>query len=82
VYRDVPDPAWERLDRFEGEMYLRQGVQIEVNDRTLLYAETYLVKPEFVDCLEAAEWNFEKFLQNDKANFQRSYKGYRELFGN
>jgi gamma-glutamylcyclotransferase (GGCT)/AIG2-like uncharacterized protein YtfP len=79
VYRDVPHVAWERLDRFEGRMYLRQPIQIEVNDSALLYAETYVVKPEFVDYLEPYEWDFEKFLQNDKASFQRSYKGYRAI---
>jgi gamma-glutamylcyclotransferase (GGCT)/AIG2-like uncharacterized protein YtfP len=79
VYQEVPSPAWERLDRFEGRMYFRQRVQIEVSDGTLLYAETYLVKPEFVDYLEPYEWDFEKFLQNDKASFHRSYKGYRAI---
>jgi gamma-glutamylcyclotransferase (GGCT)/AIG2-like uncharacterized protein YtfP len=79
VYREVPTAAWERLDRFEGQMYLRQSVQITVNDGTLLHAETYLIKPKFIDCLEASEWDFEEFLQNDKASFERSYKGYREI---
>jgi gamma-glutamylcyclotransferase (GGCT)/AIG2-like uncharacterized protein YtfP len=79
MYRDVPAAVLERLDRFEGRMYLRKSVQITLNDGAFLYAETYLVKPEFVDCLEASEWDFEKFLQNDKTSFERSYKGYREI---
>jgi hypothetical protein len=31
VYRNVPDWAFDRLDRFEGEMYERQSVNIDLN---------------------------------------------------
>jgi gamma-glutamylcyclotransferase (GGCT)/AIG2-like uncharacterized protein YtfP len=42
VYRNVPDSAWDRLDRFEGEMYTRQLLQIQLNGRaTLLAAPTW-----------------------------------------
>ena len=40
VYLNVPDTAWERLDRFEGEMYTRQLVQIELSDCVTLPAAT------------------------------------------
>lgn len=75
VYQDVPDAVWERLDRFEGRMYARQRIQIEVNDGTRLDAQAYIVKPTFTDCLETSEWDFEEFLKHSKANFQKSYKG-------
>ena len=79
VYRDVPDAAWERLDRFEGEMYARRPVQIELNDGAPLAAATYVVRPEFLDRLEEHEWDFADFLRNGKALFQREYRGYRSL---
>jgi len=79
VYRNVPNSAWDRLDRFEDEMYARQLVQIELNDGTTLLAATYVVSPEFLDHLEQSEWDFADFLRNGKAKFQRHYKGYQSL---
>ena len=34
VYRDLPDTAWARLDAFEGEMYQRQIVSVNLADDT------------------------------------------------
>jgi gamma-glutamylcyclotransferase (GGCT)/AIG2-like uncharacterized protein YtfP len=79
VYRNVPDSAWERLDRFEGEMYVRQLVQIELNDGSTAQAATYVVQPEFLDLLDPTDWDFGEFLRNGKASFQRHYRGYRSL---
>jgi gamma-glutamylcyclotransferase (GGCT)/AIG2-like uncharacterized protein YtfP len=79
IYRDLPSSAWRRLDRFEGEMYLRQLVQVEVIDGATLLAETYIVRPKFLCYLEASEWSFAKFLRNGKKLFQREYCGYRQL---
>jgi gamma-glutamylcyclotransferase (GGCT)/AIG2-like uncharacterized protein YtfP len=79
VYQKVPAAAWDRLDRFEGEMYARRLVQIELNDGMILPAAAYVVKPEFMDHLEQSEWDFNEFLRSGKAGFQRHYKGYREL---
>lgn len=79
VYKEVTEAVWQRLDRFEGQMYARQRVKIEMIDGTHLDAGTYIVKPDFIDHLEASEWDFDAFLKNAKAIFQRSYRGYREL---
>jgi len=77
VYLNVLNLAWDRLDRFEGEMYARQIVEVEVNDGARLRAETYVVKPNFLDHLDQTDWDFADFLRNGKASFQRHYKGYR-----
>jgi cation transport regulator ChaC len=79
LYRDLSDAAWQRLDRFEGEMYDRQQVQVEVLDGTVLSAFTYIVRPEHADRLEAAEWDFAEFLRHGKESFQRQYVGYEAL---
>jgi gamma-glutamylcyclotransferase (GGCT)/AIG2-like uncharacterized protein YtfP len=79
AYRDLPVSAWDRLDRFEGRMYVRTLVEIELSDGTILPAETYVVRQEFKDQLEESEWNFEDFQRNGKESFQRNYKGYRQL---
>ncbi len=79
LYRDVPDSAWRRLDRFEGDMYARQVVQIELNDGASLPAATYVVRPEFLDQLEQSEWDLAEFLRRGKARFRRRYKGYSSI---
>jgi gamma-glutamylcyclotransferase (GGCT)/AIG2-like uncharacterized protein YtfP len=79
VYRDIPESAWARLDRFEGEMYERQLVQIKLITGTPLFAGTYVVRPSFWDQLSQSDWDFADFIKNGKESFQRHYKGYKSL---
>jgi len=79
VYHNVPASAWDRLDRFEGELYERRRVQIELDDGTSLNAAAYVVKPEYLDRLEPSEWDYAEFLRSGKARFQKYYKGFRTL---
>ena len=79
VYRCVPNSGWDRLDRFEGEMYARKLVQIELIDGVTLLAATYVVQPEFLDHLDQSGWDFADFIRNGKASFQMNFKGYQSL---
>jgi gamma-glutamylcyclotransferase (GGCT)/AIG2-like uncharacterized protein YtfP len=79
VYLDLPDGAWGRLDRFEGQMYRRQVVQVELNDGTILPAATYVVRPRFRHQLTQSGWDVAEFLRNGKKHFQRYYRGYGSL---
>ena len=79
VYQNVPQAAWTRLDRFEGPMYTRELVPIELNDGAILLAAAYVAKPEFLNQLDPTDWNFATFLRHGKARFQRHYKGYLSL---
>jgi hypothetical protein len=79
VYMDVPHSSWVRLDRFEGEMYERSIVQVEMEDGSILPAATYVALPEFLDRLDPSEWDFAGFLRTGKASFRRGYSGYRSL---
>jgi gamma-glutamylcyclotransferase (GGCT)/AIG2-like uncharacterized protein YtfP len=81
VYLNVPASAWERLDRFEGEMYARRTVSIEMDSGGRLAAETYIVRPEYVDRLEEAEWDFSEFLNSGKSKFRAGYVGYHSIAG-
>jgi gamma-glutamylcyclotransferase (GGCT)/AIG2-like uncharacterized protein YtfP len=81
VYLDVPASAYERLDRFEGEMYARQTVSVDMASGGLLTAETYIVRPEYVDRLEEAEWDFSEFLRSGKSRFRAGYAGYHSIAG-
>jgi len=79
IYRCVPGLAWERLDRFEGEMYVRKRVRISLSEGTAFPAATYVVQPGFEHCLGRSDWDFGEFLLEGKASFQRYYKGYLSL---
>jgi len=81
VYLDVPASAWERLDRFEGEMYARQAVSIEMDGGGQLTAETYIVRPGYVDRLEEDTWDFSEFLSSGKSKFRAGYVGYHSIAG-
>ncbi len=79
LYRDLSADGWERLDRFEGEMYARHTVDVQLPDGTMVSAITYLVRPRFLGLVEAAEWDFQAFLQRDKARFEADYRGYDQV---
>jgi len=79
VYRAVPADAWTRLDRFEGDLYVRAGVVVELADATLLRVQTYLVRPELSGCLEERLWELEVFLRHGKAEFESAYAGYTAI---
>ena len=79
IYQGVTASAWERLDRFEGEMYVRRPVTIEWAEGGLCEALTYVIHPDFAHCLDATEWSLSEFLRSGKARFQGQYKGYQAL---
>lgn len=79
VYHAVPADAWTRLDRFEGEMYVRVGVEVELADATLHRVQTYLVHPGLTSLLVDREWRLEDFLCRGKADFESTYAGYAAI---
>ena len=79
LYLNIPISAWDRLDRFEGELYVRQLVQVELRDKTMLKAATYIIRPKFRNYLKQSDWNFAEFLRKDKTRFEGCHLGYRLL---
>lgn len=79
LYTDVPEAAWERLDAFEGEMYQRSAIQVELEDGALREAQAYLIRPEFDYRLSAKPWSLEEFLGSGKERFRRQYLGFEAL---
>jgi len=79
VYRNVPNSVWDRLDRFEGKMYERHHVVVELKNRKTLAAETYVIHPAHLNLLDQSDGDFDDFIRNGKASFQRHYKGYHPL---
>ena len=76
VYMDLPAKAWERLDRFEGELYERTCVQAITAGNLKVHADTYVIHPSFQHCLSEEKWDYEKFLHTGKSHFLSLYKGF------
>jgi len=79
VYRDVPAAAWARLDRFEGELYARRPVVVELSGGGLLPAAAYVAEAALRERLARCDWDFDEFLRRGKARFRKHYRGFRAL---
>ncbi len=79
LYSDMPEAAWEGLDIFEGEMYRRRVIEVDLEDGTVREAQAYVLRPEFEHRLSASPWSLEEFLRSGKEGFQRQYLGFETL---
>jgi len=79
VYFEVSAAAWQRLDRFEGEMYERRAVQVNGPDGRSLAADTYVIRPAFAPLLLPAEWSYAEFLHTGRQRFAAGYAGFAAL---
>ena len=76
VYLGVDSRSLRRLDLFEGELYHRTPVLIELQDGETLMAQTYLVKPEYENRLTSESWSLADFRENHLESFMNSYQGF------
>ena len=79
VYFDISEKSMERLDSFEGEMYQRRTVEIQLIDGSVMKVSTYVFKDEYHYRLGTKEWDFGQFLEKGKGAFVSSYCGYEEI---
>ena len=79
VYISLTQAAWKRLDRFEGQMYRRDAIEVELASGRVAAAQTYVVRPEFAYRLSSKAWSAEKFLRAGKMQFQKHYRGFEAL---
>lgn len=54
----VPPTAWQRLDRYEGEMYRRTAVQVRLASGDCEDAWVYVIRPRFRARLAQREWQY------------------------
>lgn len=80
VYFDIEEESWRRLDLFEGDMYYRQEVVVDLDGSRYTEAEVYVVKPEFFSNLTEHDWSFSRFKKSDKISFVESYDGFGSLY--
>lgn len=79
LYLDVPEPAWPRLDRFEGDAYERHEVLVTLADGTWHRAWTYLLKASLAGQLDEGDWDEARFEHEGKARFTARYAGFGAL---
>lgn len=78
LYRGLDAGALARLDRFEGEMYRREAVRVNLVGETVT-AWCYIVRDAYRDRLLPGEWRFDDFLAEGKARFMARYVGFDAL---
>ena len=79
IYYDVSSVSFERLDKFEGSLYLRTEVPVICDDGESVAAETYVITESALHQLSTEDWSFDRFLSKDKVFFQGGYPGYDDL---
>ncbi|TCJ13842.1 gamma-glutamylcyclotransferase [Parasulfuritortus cantonensis] len=79
LYRGVDAAGLVRLDAFEGEMYERRQVRIELASGTTVTAWCYVFGEPYRHLLQPGEWSFETFLAAGKSRFQARYMGFAAL---
>ncbi|MBK6744037.1 MAG: gamma-glutamylcyclotransferase [Hydrogenophilales bacterium] len=79
LYLDLPESAWPRLDAFEGEMYARTLVQVELSGGHTAETWAYVFKPEHRHLLMTGDWDFKAFLRCGKSHFEVCYLGFDRL---
>ncbi|MBN49072.1 MAG: hypothetical protein CMN85_05975 [Spongiibacteraceae bacterium] len=58
LVRSIPPAAWQRLDRYEGEMYRRTSVQVQLACGDSEDAWTYVIRPRYSARLARREWQY------------------------
>jgi gamma-glutamylcyclotransferase (GGCT)/AIG2-like uncharacterized protein YtfP len=79
LYRGLTDLHWQQLDRFEGDLYRRVRVVVDLDDGQRIEAFTYLLDSAKADRIEPVVWEVAPFLTNGKSRFQETYIGFQPL---
>ena len=79
LYQNIQPEAWMRLDRFEGDMYDRKVVQVEIEGGPEVRCSTYVIKPQYMHVLDQVPWNYHAFLLHHQQQFSKDYFGWDEL---
>jgi len=77
VYSGLEEAAFLTLDHFEGPLYFRQSVVVDVGGRTLS-AQTYVVPPQQAHWLSADDWDLEVFRGRDLEEFLEVCTAFRQ----
>jgi gamma-glutamylcyclotransferase (GGCT)/AIG2-like uncharacterized protein YtfP len=76
LYFDLSAGAWDRLDLFEGEMYVREEVAVCLDNGPTAPAWVYVTAPAFLGELSSEGWEYEEFRRRGKDDFEELYEGF------
>ena len=79
LHRDVDERSLKLLDDFEGELYRRISVRVEVDQSGALMAEAYVISPAHRPLLSSEPWDFDEFKEEHLQAFLRNYRGFSTL---
>ena len=79
LYLKLTDSAMTRLDRFEGDLYQRQSVSVQLKSQELIQAFAYVIRPEHQSMLSEHDWSLDNFQLQHRGYFKNEYEGFREL---
>ena len=79
VHCDVDDLSLKLLDDFEGGLYQRVSVRVEVGHGGRLNAEAYIISLEHLHLMSSEPWDFDEFKKDHLQEFLRKYKGFSAL---
>ncbi|MAY36471.1 MAG: hypothetical protein CMN84_10260 [Spongiibacteraceae bacterium] len=58
LVRNIPPGAWQRIDRYEGEYYRREEVEVTLTDGSTAEAGTYVIRPRYRSRLSRRTWQY------------------------
>lgn len=79
LYREISPQLFHRLDMFEGEMYQRTSVTVDLPSDKNIDAEVYVIRPQYASRLDHRDWDFEHFLRGGTQRFEASYFGFNTI---
>ena len=79
LYLNVEPAEIKKLDQFEGDLYLKELVQVQTKDNKVIEAEVYLLKPEHQEALSNETWEKADFIQNHLNDFLQKDPGFKHL---
>jgi gamma-glutamylcyclotransferase (GGCT)/AIG2-like uncharacterized protein YtfP len=78
IYYDIGANVLQTLDRFEGDYYYRDTVEVDVGSSRKESCHAYLVKSEYFYILDCEKWHAEWFEQHGLKRFLASYIGFND----
>ena len=75
LYSGLSALELSRLDDFEGELYQRRSVRVDLRN-TQCDADTYVLDQRFVSRLSDRQWSLARFLSGGLERFLASYPGF------
>lgn len=78
VYLDVAPDSLVRLDRFEGDQYVRRPLRVQCQDGQVRTCQAYVLAPSKLDLLTSDPWRLDEFINGPGlARFSNRYVGFQ-----